>query len=192
MREFFEKLEPEPSHSAADVMKGVLAGAIGGFIASWAMNHVHGLAESAAKFAASNGEDRSRSRDSSENEPSNDEGQEPATVATAMAVSRRVFRVELTDEQKRAAGPMVHYGYGTAMGALYGGLCEMVPSAGTAAGIPFGALLWLVGDEIAVPLLGLSSPPTKAPPSGHADALAAHAVYGLTADGVRRIVRDGL
>ena len=43
-----------------------------------------------------------------------------------------------------------------------------------------------IGDEIAVPAFGLSRPSTDSPPGVHAQAWAAHIVYGVTAELVRR------
>ena len=63
---------------------------------------------------------------------------------------------------------------------------------GLAAGLPFGAAFWLLADETAVPLLGLSKGPTEYPLSTYAYALASHLVYGLTAEAVRRAVRGAL
>jgi len=56
-------------------------------------------------------------------------------------------------------------------------------------GAPFGTALWLGADEVAVPAFHLAGPPWKTPASVHARALAAHLVYGLTTEGVRRLVR---
>jgi putative membrane protein len=50
-------------------------------------------------------------------------------------------------------------------------------------------VFWLVVDETAVPVLGLSKPPTDYPASTHVYALASHLVYGLTAELVRRSLR---
>jgi uncharacterized membrane protein YagU involved in acid resistance len=56
-------------------------------------------------------------------------------------------------------------------------------------GIPYSTLLWLGGDEIALPALGLSKPPTDVPAEKHASALAMHFVYGITLDISRRVLR---
>src|ERR1700678_440275 len=40
--------------------------------------------------------------------------------------------------------------------------------------------VWAIADEIAVPALKLSKPPTDYPVSTHASALAAHLVYGIS------------
>ncbi len=44
------------------------------------------------------------------------------------------------------------------------------------------------GHEIGVPLTGLSKPPTEYPLKDHASAFAAHLVFGVTTEGVRRLV----
>jgi putative membrane protein len=51
--------------------------------------------------------------------------------------------------------------------------------------------VWLGADEIGVPALGLSGPPTQYPLSVHLYALASHLVYGFTTELVRRTLRRG-
>ena len=114
---------------------------------------------------------------------------EPATVRAAEAISEGVLGHELTRREKQVAGPAVHYAFGTAAGTAYGATAELWPEAATGAGLPFGTVFWIAADEIAVPALGLSDPPTEHPPSVHLYALASHLVYGLVADVVRRGVR---
>lgn len=82
--------------------------------------------------------------------------------------------------EKAAAklGVSMHYGYGTLLGAAYAvardrGACFPL------SGIKFGALLWLVGDEIPISLSGISHPLKKSTAS-HSAALAAHLLFGLT------------
>jgi putative membrane protein len=112
-----------------------------------------------------------------------------ATVKAASAISEGVFHHPLSPEEKKVAGPAVHYAMGATMGALYGALAELDTRASLGAGIPFGAAVWLAADEVAVPALGLGKPPNQTPASIHASALASHAVYGLTTDLVRRGLR---
>jgi putative membrane protein len=66
------------------------------------------------------------------------------------------------------------------------------PETSKALGLPFGTALWLAGDEIAVPALGLSGNPLEYPVSSHLQALAAHCIYGVTTDLVRRAMRKAL
>ena len=57
---------------------------------------------------------------------------------------------------------------------------------------PSAQSYWLVVDEGAVPILGLSKGPTQYPLSTHVYALASHFVYGLTTELVRRVVFKAL
>jgi uncharacterized membrane protein YagU involved in acid resistance len=150
------------------VWKGALAGAVGGFVASWVMNKF----QSSAASTHPDGED--------------------ATMKAAGHIAEAAFDTPLTKEERRRAGPVIHYVFGSAMGALYGAMAESAPRTATAIGLPFGTALWLGADEVAVPALGLSNPPTDDPTSTHTSALAAHLVYGLTADLVRRAVRAAI
>jgi hypothetical protein len=118
--------------------------------------------------------------------------QEPANVKAAEAISEGVFGHELEKGEKKAAGEAVHYAMGAASGAIYGAASEVVPFVRVGAGLPFGAAVWLIADDVAVPALGLSKSPTEYPPSTHAYALASHLVYGLTTELVRGAVRRAL
>jgi hypothetical protein len=120
------------------------------------------------------------------------EVQDDTTVRAASAISEGVFDHKLTQSEKKIAGPAVHYLLGTGVGGLYGAAAEIAPNVTAGAGLPFGAVFWLVVDEGAVPLLGLSEGPMAYPVSTHAYALSSHFVYGLTAELVRRAVRKAL
>lgn len=167
--------------------KGALAGLAGGLAGAWVMTHAHTAWSKAEEKlrSSSNGDD-------GQDQGEENSGDEPATVKAASAVSKNVFRHELSDEEKPLAGQVMHYGFGASMGALYGAACELDERAATAMGLPFGTVLWLTADEVAVPALKLSTPPTEHPPSTHARALVAHLVYGMTTDLVRRAVRHSM
>lgn len=159
--------------------KGAVAGAAGGLIASWVVNQFQsGVSKLSEEFAHDN-DRKSRSG-----------GDEETTVKTAEAISEAAGH-QLTQQEKQVAAPAVHYAFGSTMGALYGIAAELNPKSSAGWGAPFGAALWLGADELAVPVLGLSGP-TDTPVSTHASALAAHVVYGLTTEVVRRAVRSVL
>jgi uncharacterized membrane protein YagU involved in acid resistance len=120
------------------------------------------------------------------------EVQDDTTVRAASAVSERLFGHKLTPSEKKVGGTAVHYVLGTGVGGLYGATAEIEPKVTAGVGLPFGAVFWLVVDEGAVPLLGLSKGPTAYPPSTHVYALSSHFVYGLTAEIVRRAVRKAM
>jgi putative membrane protein len=98
-----------------------------------------------------------------------------------------LFNHELTENQKEWAGPAVHYGLGSALGAVYG-LMAARPEARAGAGTSYGAAVWLAADEVAVPMLGLSGPPSETPLSGHVNALASHLIFGLVTHFGRKLL----
>ncbi|SRR5579883_2909063 len=154
------------------VWRGVIAGAIGGLAASWVMPQFQkAVARALGRSGPHEGED------------------EDATVKMARKVSCAVADHELSDEEKKVAGPLVHYAYGTGIGALYGGLAERYRGATWGFGSAYGAAAWVLGDEVAIPALRLGKGPKEAPGSRQAQMLAAHLVYGVTLEGVRRLVQ---
>ena len=175
-----------------DILKGLAAGTIGGIVASWVMEEFQAVWIKATKPI-----NKSPVNDSKETSPSTHESgqsdeneeQEPATVKAAELISEKILGQPLARERKKIAGAAVHYATGAASGAIYGAAAEMAPKLTVGAGIPFGTAVWLVVDETAVPLLGLSKGPTEYPPSAHIYALASHFVYGLTTDMARRALR---
>lgn len=186
----------------SDVWKGFAAGLMGGLIASWTMNRFQdvwfrvakgnetGPANQLQNIPGEEGEETSCVQDSVVG--SQPEVQDDTTVRAASAVSEGVFGHKLTQSEKKIAGTAVHYVLGTSAGGLYGAAAEIEPNVTAAAGLPFGAAFWLVVDEGAVPLLGLSEGPMAYPLSTHAYALSSHLVYGLTAEVVRRAIRGAL
>lgn len=160
---------PEP-----EVWKGLLAGLVGGLVASWTMNQFQALLSSLSE------DDRKKSQAAQDDD---------ATVKAASTISEEVFDHRLTKREKNVAGPALHFAFGTSTGGVYGLAVEMAPSLSAGGGVPFGAAFWLIADEITVPALGLSKAPTQYPLSTHASALAAHCVYGLTTEVVRRGTR---
>ncbi len=158
-----------------NIYKGLIAGAAGGLAASWIMTRfqlavAHALGQS---------------------DPH--EGQEEdATVKTAQKISGGLLHRELSPSEKKVAGPLVHYAYGTGIGALYGGLAANHEVTKCGFGSAYGAAVWALGDEMAVPALGLGKKPAETPVSQHFQMLAAHLVYGITLEGVRRLALKAL
>ncbi|MDQ6679309.1 MAG: DUF1440 domain-containing protein [Acidobacteriota bacterium] len=156
--------------SGADVAKGALAGLAGGLVASWTME----------KFQAALSKTVQKQKQG---------GGEPATVKVAQGVSQKLRSRDLAPEEKQPAGEMVHYAFGGGAGAVYGLTAETVPKAKAGWGTLFGAVLWVLADEVGVPAAGLGEWPAHSPAGEQAAALAAHLVYGATVETVRRGVR---
>lgn len=142
-----------------NVAAGIVAGLIGGLAATWAMSAVQ-----ARWSKAVDGE-----------------------VAAEAIADTTIHRGLTEDELRGAAG--VHYAFGGVMGALYGGLCETSPAVRALGGVGWGTAVWIGGDKIAVPLLGLSRGADPLPLEASAESFAAHIVFGVTVEAVRRGVR---
>ena len=157
------------------IVRGVLAGAIGGLFAAWVMN---GFIAGAMKI-------QQPSQNSGQQQ--NEEQSEDSTMKVADTVTWLATGRHLSREGKQKGGPIVHYAFGTLMGALYGALAELSRKSTAGAGTAFGTGLFLAADEVMVPALGLSKPPTQQPVSDQLTHYAAHLVYGATTEMVRRI-----
>jgi len=179
-------------HGKGDVVKGLAAGLVGGLVASWTMNRFQDVWMKVAESVEEPQGDGSAGQEGAGRGQQSGGEQEDTTVKAASAISEGIFDHKLTKREKKIAGPAMHYAFGTSVGGLYGAVAEVAPEVTAGRGLPFGAAFWLVADEAAVPLLGLSKAPTEYPLSVHAYALASHFVYGLTAEVVRRAVRNAL
>jgi putative membrane protein len=167
------------------IVKGAVAGAIGGAAGTLAMNYfqawwsraVHGVEpESAAgKHDARDWQELA-------------EGQNANEIAAQRLAVRALDRPLDARELEKGA-KAVHFAFGTVMGGLYGAFWEFSPATRQMGGAAFGTAVWAAADEIAVPLLGLSRPTTEHPPQRHVHAFAAHIVYGVATEVVRRGVR---
>jgi hypothetical protein len=159
---------------------GVLsAGAIAGVSAAWAMARFTSLwirAVSPRKASSS------RSVAAGTSHLSQDDR---ATAALIRVAALHLLSRTLTTREERAVVPLVRYGFGAATGAAYG-LLTFRLSAGVITGAVWGIALWLIGDEIVLPLLERSSGALPEPRAAHAQAFAAHIVYGITTDAVHR------
>jgi hypothetical protein len=164
-------------------MKGALAGAVAGLAGAWTMNQYSAVSQKvqdAWKKSAHQPE---------QNDPQSTSDQDDATMKVADRLSSLFTHRSLTKEQKQKAGPIVHYAFGAILGAFYGVLAELSPVVAKGSGTAFASAVWLTGDEMAVPALGLSGPPNQYPLSAHANALGSHLVFGATTDVVRRAIR---
>jgi uncharacterized membrane protein YagU involved in acid resistance len=171
--------------------KGAVAGLAAGLAATYVMTQFQNLSGKLAK-ALEEDEPQNPQHAADRGKPESGERkkqQDDATVKAASAISQGLFHHELTREEKKVAGPAMHYGFGTLTGGVYGALAEVAPAVTRGAGLPFGTAVWLGADEVAVPAFHLSGPPLAYPPAVHARALAAHLVYGLAMETTRRLVR---
>src|SRR4051794_37165640 len=117
--------------------KGLVAGAAGGLAAAWVMNQFQsGWGKVSEKLQQSETPQGEQERQSQADD-------EDATMKTAGKISESVFDRRLSREEKKKLGPVVHYAFGASVGALYGAAAEIVPHTTFAAGLPYGAAVFV-------------------------------------------------
>ncbi len=166
----------------ASMRNGLVAGAIGGLVGTWAMNEAQ-----RAWTRAVDGQppDSAGGRHDARDWQERSEGENSNELA-AQAIARRVLGRRLTNEELRVAAPVTHFLFGAAMGALYGLYVDARQR--TMSGMGFGSTVWLLADEIAMPVLGLSQPTTRRPVEMHLQSFASHLVFGVAAEMTGRVV----
>jgi len=132
-----------------------------------------------------------------EEEESAEEQNEDSTMKAAGKISEKIGR-PLSREERKKAGPWIHYAFGTSVGAVFGLAAEVEPDSvrginPVLAGAVYGAAVFLAAHEIAVPALKLSSNPLKEPIEDQIAEFVSHLVYGigtaLTYKGIKRLKR---
>lgn len=184
---------------ARKLSKGFVAGLIGGLAASVVMNQfqktlskLFGEVEKPHGAQSLQAGSPQHGAGAELREMGLDNPDDNAAERTANIVAAKWFDRRLSEDEKHVAGTVAHYAFGASTGAIYGVSAEVVAEVAAGAGLPFGAAVWLMADEVVVPAFGLSKLPTDYPLSKHAYALASHLVYGLTTDLVRKAVRRAL
>jgi uncharacterized membrane protein YagU involved in acid resistance len=132
------------------------------------------------------------------NEPeakSVEEPEEDSTMEAAGKLSNEIGH-PLSREERKKAGPWVHYAFGTSVGAVFGVAAEMKRETvlglnPVLAGAAFGTAVFVAAHEIAVPALRLSSNPLKEPIPEQIAEFVSHLIYGvgtaLTYDGLKKL-----
>lgn len=164
--------------------RGLLSGAIGGLVGTIIMTQFQSAWSKAAQELKPE-----RRYDL----PESDREKEDATMKAAGKIAALAGR-ELSHDAKKKLGPVVHYGFGTLQGAIYGTALEAVGErgGGLIAGLALGAALFALADEVAVPYFGLGSKPSETQLKWHLYGLGAHLVYGLSTEVVRKGLRTSV
>ena len=152
----------------ARIARGVVAGAIAGVVASFAMDRFQAVVSPLM--------------------PSSDDDSAPATEQAADAVAGAVTGHAVPDADKPLAGQAVHYALGIMLGAAYGVAAEFRPATTAGYGTAFGLGTATLLDEAAVPAVGLGSAPWNAGVASNLYSYASHLVFGGVTEIVRRQV----
>jgi putative membrane protein len=144
--------------------KGLLAGLIGGLVATAAKTYAERLFPPRPP-----GEQR-----------------RPAMLAEKIAGHK------LEKVKALAAGEAIHWTFGAATGAAYGALAEYYPAATTKDGAGFGMALSSLTHGTVLPAMGLSPDPEDQTFRERTSEMAALVTYGVVTETVRRVVRKML
>lgn len=172
--------------SGEERFEGFLRGAIGSLAGLAAMGLFFRATQAFSRGSA-NGQSDGGSEDFIERQEAMDDismvGQqaredEAATEAVGRIGYETVTGHDPDAETRQRLGQAVHWGYGVLLGGLYGALRDEADAPDLVGGLGYGTAAWVLGDELMVPLLGLSEGPTAHGWTDHAKALGAHLVYG--------------
>jgi uncharacterized membrane protein YagU involved in acid resistance len=185
----------------SNAWKGCAAGIAGGLAATLVMTGFQSVWNAAMPKANGGGESQQDSesrplKHNGQNRETRQAEQNPEGENPTAKVADKVMSVagrELSPEGKQKGGTVVHYAFGTLMGALYGTALEFAPRNyrrnAFGSGLLMGTALFTGADEFALPALGLTGSPTETPVSAHVYGLVSHLVYGATAGLVTRSLR---
>lgn len=168
---------------------GLIVGAISGLAGTVVMTQFQNIWNKIS-------EDMQKPRSEHGAEPEQEQ-KEDSTMKAAGKVSEEIGH-PLSREERKKAGPWVHYAFGTSVGAVFGVAAEMKPRSlrsmnPVVAGAAYGTAVFLAAHEVAVPALKLSSNPLKEPIGDQISEFVSHLIYGigtaLTYEGLNRLKR---
>lgn len=113
-------------------------------------------------------------------------------IPPAVAVSRLLQWMSgspLLPEKMTFAVQSFHWSFSIAVAALYGALVEIFPKAKAGYGLAFGMVLLLLTHETLLPWAGLSLPWSEIPLKEHLSEIFTHAIFGVSVELTRRLLR---
>jgi hypothetical protein len=116
---------------------------------------------------------------------------ESSTAALGRLAYRAVTGQEPESEETRTVlSYLVHWIISMGASGLYGALRGQQHGIDSRGGMRLAVLLWLLGDELLMPLTGFTDGPTAYPANLHAHGWGAHAAYGLASAAATQLLMD--
>ncbi len=174
------------------VLRGVLTGAISGLVGSWLMlRFIDGAGMHLLESLKSDAEHQ---QDSEEQAARQQAGAVPPESVTMQAADTFASHApggrHLSYEERKQGGAVVHYLFGTLMGAAYGTTVEFWKLPALGYGTLFGTGLWAGTDLVSIPAVGFAKWPTQEPAAAHITHWMAHVLYGISMDATRRLLNS--
>ena len=113
----------------------------------------------------------------------------PPRRITIRAAKKTGAKKNLDEPQRTALTLLAHFGYGAAVGGLFGLIAPRDVSRSIPAGIAYGLLVWAGSYLGLLPALGLHRPATREPEHRNALMIAAHVVWGAAAGALAPVFR---
>src|SRR2546423_6438062 len=187
-----------------DLIKGAIAGAVGGIVGTLAMAAFQQIWMRTTTLAEKmrgepSDEDRNRLKNAGvgegeypQSEPRSHHHRVSPSERLVATVYREVIHRPARPMEMKIGGSAIHFGFGAAAGAIYGAAAEVEPRVTMGEGTVFGTAVFIAADQIALPLTGLAEPPQRTPARRHLYALFSHFAYGAATEITRRLVREQL
>jgi hypothetical protein len=179
--------------SDADLGQRWLIGFAGGLLASLAMNLFARAVTTAGDGRETPGAAHGHDRTGRGVQPpqAEDTAEDDATVRVGTIAYRAVTGEAPSRATRSWLGTAAHYAFGGTVGACHAVMMRRLPTIRAGRGTVYGTAVWIVADEMVMPLLGLSRSPRQLSAGVHAYALAGHWIYGFALDSVvRSRIRD--
>lgn len=191
-REFRQHFD---GHTDDSRTKNIVLGMIGGAVGTLAMDYASKRLE---PLLGGGDDDSQNGSGSSRQHPLDDiavAGQhhrddESSTAALGRMAYGAVAGHRPDKETKSSLSGGVHWAYGVLQGGVYGALRGDADAPDWEGGIAFGTGLWLLGDEVVVPMLGLQDGPTAYAPETHLNRALIHLVYGVTTAVTTHVLKE--
>lgn len=158
------------SSASRSLLADVLRGAAAGAAATWVMGKATSFLYARESDDARRKENRAR------------DGKTAYVIAAERAAG--AAGVVLSEEERKKLGSAIHWMLGVGAGAVYGAVRNVAPRFRHGSGIGYGLLFWLVMDEAALTMLGITPPPQEFPWQTHARGVAGHLVFGAVAEAI--------
>jgi hypothetical protein len=171
------------SHHEQNRWKGFILGAVGGAVGVIAMRYYWKAAS-----ALAGGDPRKQSQGAPETDvldsisvigQHHEEGESSTAAIGRIGYQLITGKEPESQETRTTLSYLVHWLLSMFMGGVYGAIRGPASMPDVQGGLALGVGLWLFGDELAFPLLGLTKGPTAYPVAVHVHGFGAHLPYGL-------------
>jgi len=114
----------------------------------------------------------------------------PPEIITEELAHRTHVRWHMNKMQVKAATLVSHFGYGAAMGVLYGVLGKKIPLPSPVKGVLFGLIVWAASYLGLLPLIGMLESGQRETGRRNRMMIAAHVIWGSTMGVVAEILAE--